>query len=65
MLDSGLLMRAILEVLDRVRREEPNYQKRNNYQLLMEDLEDFYNRQTSINAYEEAKRHAQRNNLCR
>ena len=65
MLDSGLLMRAILEVLDRVRREEPNLQKRNNYQLLMEDLEDFYNRQTSINAYEEAKRHAQRNNLCR
>lgn len=43
MLDSGLLMRAILEVLERVRREEPNLQKRNNYQLLMEDLEDFYN----------------------
>jgi Type IV secretory pathway, VirD4 components len=38
MLDSDLLMRAILEVLDRVRKEEPNYLKRNNYLKLMEDL---------------------------
>lgn len=65
MLDSDLLMRAILEVLDRVRKEEPNYLKRNNYLKLMEDLQDFYDRQTRIRAYEEAKKHAQRNHLCR
>ena len=65
MLDSGLLMRAILEVLDRVRNEEPNLHKRNNYQMLMEDLEDFYNRQMSIEAFEEEKRHAQRDRLYR
>ena len=65
MLDSDLLMRAILEVLDRVRKEEPNYLKRNNYLKLMEDLQDFYDRQTRIHAYEEAKKRAQRNHLCR
>ncbi len=65
MLDSDLLMRAILEVLDHVRKEEPNYLKRNNYLKLMEDLQDFYDRQTRIRAYEEAKKHAQRNHLCR
>ena len=65
MLDSDLLMRAILEVLDRVQKEEPNYLKRNNYLKLMEDLQDFYDRQTQIRAYEEARKHAQRNHLCR
>ena len=65
MLDSGLLLRAILEVLDRVRNEEPNFHKRNNYQMLMEDLEDFYNRQMSIEAFEEEKRHAKRDRFCR
>lgn len=65
MLDSDLLMRAILEVLDRVRKEESNYLKRNNYLKLMEDLQDFYDRQTRIRAYEEAKKLAQRNHLCR
>ncbi len=65
MLDSDLLMRAILEVLDRVRKEEPNFLKRNNYLKLMEDLQDFYDRQTQIRIYEEARKHAQRNYLCR
>ena len=65
MLDSGLLMRAILEVMARVQKEETNYLKRDNYLRLMNDLQAFYDRQCQIHAYEAAKRHAQRNNLCR
>ena len=65
MLDSGLLMRAILEVMAKVQKEETNYLKRDNYLRLMNDLQAFYDRQCQIHAYEEAKRHAQRNNLCR
>ena len=65
MLDSGLLMRALLDVLDRVQREECNYLKRNNYLKLRDDLQDFYDRQVQINSYEEAKKHAKRNRLCR
>lgn len=65
MLDSGLLMRALLDVLDRVQKEECNYLKRNNYLKLRDDLQDFYDRQVRINSYEEAKKHAQRNHLCR
>ncbi len=65
MLDSGLLMRALLDVLDRVQREECNYLKRNNYLKLKDDLQDFYDRQVQINSYEEAKKHAKRNRLCR
>ena len=65
MLDSELLMRALLEVLDRVRKEETNYLKKNNYERLLTDLESFYDRQTCIKRYEEAKRHAERNHLYR
>ena len=65
MLDSDLLMRAILEVLDRVRKEESNYLKRDNYLRLMNDLQAFYDRQYRIRTYEEARKNAQRNHLCR
>ncbi len=65
MLDSGLLMRALLDVLDRVQREECNYLKKNNYLKLRDDLQDFYDRQVRINSYEEAKKHAKRNHLYR
>jgi transcription initiation factor IIE alpha subunit len=65
MLDSGLLMKALLEVLDRVQKEECNFLKKSNYLKLHDDLQDFYNRQASINAYEEVRRRAQRNHLCR
>ena len=65
MLDSDLLMRAILEVLDRVRKEESNYLKRDNYLRLMNDLQAFYDRQCRIRTYEEARKNAQRNHLCR
>ncbi len=65
MLDSGLLMRAILEVMARVQKEETNYLKRDNYLRLMNDLQAFYDRQCRIRAYEEAKRNAQRNHLYR
>ena len=65
MLDSGLLMRAILEVMERVEREETNYLKKNNYRRLLDDLYAFYNRKAWINSYEEAKRHAERNCFCR
>ena len=65
MLDSGLLMRAILEVMARVQKEETNYLKRDNYLRLMNDLQAFYDRQCRIKAYEEAKRNAQRNHFCR
>lgn len=65
MLDSDLLMRAILEVLDRVRREEPNYLKKDSYLKLMNDLQAFYDRQTRIREYGEAKSRAQRDHLYR
>ena len=65
MLDSDLLMRAILEVLNRVRKEESNYLKRDNYLRLMNDLQAFYDRQCRIRTYEEARKNAQRNHLCR
>ena len=65
MLDSDLLMRAILEVLDRVRKEESNYLKRDNYLRLMNDLQAFYDRQCRIRTYEEARKNAQRNHLYR
>ena len=65
MLDSGLLMKALLEVLDRVQKEECDFLKKSNYLKLHDDLQDFYNRQASINAYEEVRRRAQRNHLCR
>ena len=65
MLDSDLLMRAILEVLDRVRKEESNYLKRDNYLRLMNDLQAFYDRQCRIRTSEEARKSAQRNHFCR
>ena len=65
MLDSDLLMCSILEVLDRVRKEESNYLKRDNYLRLMNDLQVFYDRQCRIRTYEEARKNAQRNHLCR
>lgn len=65
MLDSGLLMRALLDVMERVAKEETNYLKKDNYMRLLNDMQAFYERQARINAYEEAKRHAQGNHLCR
>ena len=65
MLDSGLLMKALLEVIDRVQKEESNYLKKSNYLRLYDDLQAFYDRQAQIQAYEEAKKHAKRNRLCR
>ena len=65
MLDSGLLMRALLDVMERVCKEETNYLKKNNYERLLTDLESFYDRQIRINRYEEARRHAERNHLHR
>ena len=65
MLDSGLLMRALLDVMERVVKEETNYLKKDNYLRLLNDMQAFYERQARINAYEEAKRHAQRNHFCR
>ena len=65
MLDSGLLMRALLDVMERVCKEETNYLKKSNYERLLTDLESFYDRQIRINRYEEARRHAERNHLYR
>lgn len=65
MLDSGLLMRALLDVMERVAKEETNYLKKDNYMRLLNDMQAFYERQARINAYEEAKRHAKRNHLYR
>ena len=63
--EERIRMRALLEVLDRVQKEETNYLKKNNYERLLTDLESFYDRQTCIKRYEEAKRHAERNHLYR
>ena len=65
MLESGLLMRALLDVMERVAKEETNYLRKDNYMRLLNDMQAFYERQARINAYEEAKRHAQGNHLCR
>ena len=65
MLDSGLLMRALLDVMERVAKEETNYLKKDNYLRLLNDMQAFYERQAQINAYEKAKRYAQGNHLCR
>ena len=65
MLDSGLLMRALLDVMERVVKEETNYLKKDNYMRLLNDMQAFYERQARINAYERAKRDAQGNHLCR
>ena len=65
MLDSGLLMRALLDVMERVAKEETNYLKKDNYMRLLNDMQAFYERQARINAYERAKRDAQGNHLCR
>ncbi len=56
MLDSGLLLRAIIEVTERVCREERSRLKRLEYERMLEDLKDYSRRQRVIRGYEALER---------
>ena len=65
MLNSSLLVQALLRVLERMQREEPNIIKRTGYRQLEEDLKSFYRHQKVLRQLEEMGKNAQRDHIYR